>query len=331
MPNGSTSARKPNLLTLFIVLSLLTLAFFPIPGSELTPAAAKGKPNRHAVIEVEYSLSHTPVIVPGTELRKTGIIEIEMYEKRAPITTGNFIKLAESGFFNDLIFHRVIDDFVIQGGDPNTRDRSTGTPIDWWDDGDGGSEETIDLESHPELTHVDGAIGMAREFGDPDSASSQFYICDGPQHRLDDTEENNQNRTYRAIDDRGYAVFGVTISGIDIVREIASVWTTTDQEEETPDPLPTIQAHVHDHPVFDAIIRQVSIVTPSSKEVRDEEDWDLLIYGGAGVALAGVLLMVAAWKYKPAFLSPFIVRSQRKKWSQGETEEYDIWDAEKPD
>ena len=112
---------------------------------------------------------------------------------------------------------------------------------------------------------------MAREFGDPDSASSQFYICDGSQHRLDDTEENNNNRTYRAIDDRGYAVFGVVVEGIEIVREIATVWTTTDLEQETPDPLPTIQAHVNDHPIFDARISTVEI-SPLIKIERDDDD-----------------------------------------------------------
>ena len=72
--------------------------------------------------------------------------------------------------------------------------------------GAGGSDETIDLEIHEELTHTDGAIGMARSFL-PNSATSQFYICDGAQHGLDGN----------------YAVFGQVIEGMDVVRAIAEV------------------------------------------------------------------------------------------------------------
>jgi cyclophilin family peptidyl-prolyl cis-trans isomerase len=131
-----------------------------------------------------------------------GIITIELYERRAPITTGNFINLSIDAFYDGLLFHRVIDDFVIQTGDPNTRDNNP------YNDGSGGSAKTIPLEIHPELTHIDGAVGMARST-DPDSASSQFYICDGPQHGLDGD----------------YAVFGIVIDGIDVVRKIAQVDT----------------------------------------------------------------------------------------------------------
>ena len=122
-----------------------------------------------------------------------GTIKVALDEKRAPITTANFIKLAESGFYDGLIFHRIIKGFMIQGGDPQ------GT-------GMGGANETINLEIHPELRHVDGAISMARS-QNPNSASSQFFICDGAQAFLD----NN------------YATFGQTVEGMDVVRAIAAV------------------------------------------------------------------------------------------------------------
>lgn len=124
-----------------------------------------------------------------------GAITVELYEARAPDTTSNFIELANRGFYNDLIFHRVIDNFMIQGGDPKG-------------DGTGGSGKTIKLEINPELTHVDGAVAMARS-QNPDSASSQFYICDGAQHQLDGQ----------------YTVFGRVTDGMDIVRAIAQVET----------------------------------------------------------------------------------------------------------
>ena len=130
-------------------------------------------------------------------------------------------------------------------------------------------------------------MGMARELGDPDSASSQFYICDGPQHRLDDTEENNNNRTYRAIDDRGYAVFAVVVEGIEVVQDIASVWTTTDEEQETPDPLPDIAAHVHDHPVFDAEIVSVEISSLMKVQEDDSEPPYLLVGVGSIIVVGG--------------------------------------------
>ncbi len=124
-----------------------------------------------------------------------GAMTVELHEERAPDTTSNFIELANRGFYNDLTFHRVIDDFMIQGGDPKG-------------DGTGGSGKTIKLETHPELTHVDGAVAMARS-QHPDSASSQFYICDGAQPMLDGQ----------------YAVFGRVINGMDVVRAIAEVET----------------------------------------------------------------------------------------------------------
>ena len=122
-----------------------------------------------------------------------GTMTVELYEARAPDTTSNFIELANRGFYNGLIFHRVIDDFMIQGGDPKG-------------DGTGDSGKTIELEIHPELTHVDGAVAMARS-AHPDSASSQFYICDGSQHQLNGD----------------YAVFGRVTNGMDVVRAIAQV------------------------------------------------------------------------------------------------------------
>ncbi|MEA1895688.1 MAG: peptidylprolyl isomerase, partial [Euryarchaeota archaeon] len=84
---------------------------------------------------------------------------------------------------------------MIQGGDPKG-------------DGTGGSGNTIKLETNPELTHVDGAVAMARS-QNPDSASSQFYICEGAQHQLDGQ----------------YAVFGRVLNGMDVVRAIAEVET----------------------------------------------------------------------------------------------------------
>jgi len=120
-----------------------------------------------------------------------GTIKFELYEGKAPITTKNFIELVQSGFYDGLTFHRIESGFVIQGGDPNG-------------DGTGGSGKTIQLEIHPELKHVKGAVAMARS-QDPNSASSQFYIT------LADTPFLDGN----------YAVFGKVTEGMDVVESIA--------------------------------------------------------------------------------------------------------------
>ncbi|MEA1906869.1 MAG: peptidylprolyl isomerase [Euryarchaeota archaeon] len=157
-----------------------------------------GEGNRIAVIETSM-----------------GTITAELHETHAPNTTANFIGLAERGFYDGLIFHRVINDFMIQGGCPD------GT-------GKGGSGTNIKLEIHPELTHIDGALAMARS-RQPDSASSQFYVCDGAQSRLDGQ----------------YAVFGRVIDGMDVVRAIAEVETDSQNK-----------------PVEDVVITKISIETP---------------------------------------------------------------------
>jgi cyclophilin family peptidyl-prolyl cis-trans isomerase len=158
-----------------------------------------------------------------------GIIILELYEDKMPITTANFIKLANDGFYNGLVFHRVIKDFVIQGGGyyPNgTQKISPYGPID--------------LEINPDVHHLDGTIGMART-SDPNSATSQFFIDDGAQPRLDYNSSNpNPN---------GYAAFGRVVEGIDIVRAIAEVDTMTKY------------FFMKDWPVNDIIINSITIVS----------------------------------------------------------------------
>jgi peptidyl-prolyl cis-trans isomerase A (cyclophilin A) len=148
-----------------------------------------------------------------------GTIKVELFEDKAPITTKNFIRLAKEGFYTNLVFHRVINGFVIQGGGFYANGTRKESPYG-----------TIKLEIHPEARHVDGAIAMARTL-DPDSASSQFYICDGAQPDLDGE----------------YAVFGVVIEGMDVVRSIASVKTTT-------------KYGMRDWPQEDVIIKSIKIV-----------------------------------------------------------------------
>lgn len=129
-----------------------------------------------------------------------GTIEIELFHDVAPITVDNFLNLVDQKFYDGLIFHRVIENFMIQGGDP------TGT-------GMGGSKNKIKGEFTSNgvkntLEHSRGVISMARSMN-PDSASSQFFICHKNAPHLDGS----------------YAAFGVVVEGMDAVDQIASVST----------------------------------------------------------------------------------------------------------
>ncbi len=127
-------------------------------------------------------------------------IELELYPDAAPITVRNFEKLVREGFYDGLIFHRVIRGFMIQGGDPQ------GT-------GMGGAKEKIKGEflqngvNNP-IKHTRGTLSMARAF-DPNSASSQFFIMHADAPHLDGA----------------YAAFGKVVNGMDTVDEIASIPT----------------------------------------------------------------------------------------------------------
>ena len=134
------------------------------------------------------------------EMENGGIIELELYEDKAPITVKNFKNLVKRGFYDGLIFHRVIAGFMIQGGDP------TGT-------GCGGSGENIKGEFalngvKNDISHVRGVISMARSQR-PNSASSQFFIMHADGKFLDGQ----------------YAAFGKVTKGMEVVDEIAGVKT----------------------------------------------------------------------------------------------------------
>ena len=134
------------------------------------------------------------------EMENGGKIELELSPEAAPKTVENFLKLVGEGFYDGLIFHRVIPGFMIQGGDPE------GT-------GMGGAKNNIVGEfkanGHPNpLKHTRGVISMARAY-DPNSASSQFFIMHADAPHLDGQ----------------YAAFGKVVSGMETVDEIASVPT----------------------------------------------------------------------------------------------------------
>jgi cyclophilin family peptidyl-prolyl cis-trans isomerase len=148
-------------------------------------------------------------MIRGKEMQIAGIIssnlgdiKLEFYPEHAPKTVENFRELANRGFYDGLIFHRIVPNFVIQGGDPNTRDLSNRTR---W--GTGGPGWNIKAEFNKNK-HSRGTLSMARS-QDPDSAGSQFFIVLKDSNFLDGQ----------------YTVFGRVISGMDIVDKIASLKT----------------------------------------------------------------------------------------------------------
>ena len=135
---------------------------------------------------------------------KEGSFVITLYADKAPITCENFEKLVKDGFYDGLTFHRIVDDFCAQGGDPNG-------------DGTGGSEEKIKGEFSEngvenDLSHTEGVVSMARS-QDMDSASSQFFVC------LSDK--------YTSVLDGKYAAFGKVTEGLDVVKDFQNVERTT--------------------------------------------------------------------------------------------------------
>ncbi|HEY3863952.1 MAG TPA: peptidylprolyl isomerase [Verrucomicrobiae bacterium] len=138
-----------------------------------------------------------------------GDMVVQFWTDAAPKTIANFKKLAKSGFYDGTCFHRVIKGFMIQGGDPNTKDAAKES--EW---GMGGPGYSVDAEFN-DHSHVRGVISMARS-SNPNSAGSQFFICHGSPTQLD----------------HQYTTFGKLIKGDDVLDKIA---TTPTHPQDRPD------------------------------------------------------------------------------------------------
>jgi cyclophilin family peptidyl-prolyl cis-trans isomerase len=136
-----------------------------------------------------------------------GSFEVELFPSVAPKTVANFVNLANSGFYNNVVWHRIVRGFVIQTGDPTSRN-GAGNPNSW---GSTGSSTTVPIEANPTTVaqgyvHDEGYLGIARG-SDPNSGSSQFFVNLSSNSSL-----NGQ-----------YTVFGKVISGMDVVRAIGNL------------------------------------------------------------------------------------------------------------
>lgn len=167
------------ILLLIVVLVAAVIVLFAVRGKKESTEAIDTAGKHHIEIQV----------------KDYGTIKAELDGDAAPITVANFLKLAESGFYDGLTFHRIIDGFMIQGGDP----KGNGT---------GGADKTIKGEFSQngvenKLSHVRGTLSMARS-QDMDSASSQFFIVQSDSTYLDGQ----------------YAAFGTVTEGMELVDKI---------------------------------------------------------------------------------------------------------------
>lgn len=174
------------------IAAAIILALFVVTGcqkQEETPKKSEQK-KTEASEELLSGTHHAEI-----QVKDYGTITVELDADTAPITVTNFVNLAKDGFYDNLTFHRIMDGFMIQGGDPNG-------------DGTGGADQTIKGEFSSngvenEISHTRGTISMARA-QDPDSASSQFFIVQEDSDYLDGN----------------YAAFGHVTSGMEIMDQI---------------------------------------------------------------------------------------------------------------
>src|SRR6266480_2537670 len=142
-----------------------------------------------------------------------GEMVVQFWTDVAPNTIENFKKLARQGFYDGTIFHRIVKGFMIQGGDPNSKDPAKEST---YGAGDPGYTIKAEFNNH---SHDRGVISMARG-ADPDSAGSQFFICLAPVHRLD----------------HQYTTFGKLIKGADVLEKIGEIPVTRNSAGETSKP-----------------------------------------------------------------------------------------------
>ena len=187
------------------------------PSSEAGPKSQKtAKADTISLANFKNKLPQEPIFDIVTSM---GTIRVKLY-KDTPKHRDNFVRLALTRYYDGLLFHRVIDGFMIQGGDPYTRDTSR---VDEW--GEGGPGYTIDAELVPEHTHKKGALAAARRVGSianpmKESSGSQFYLVQ------DSTNCKHLNGEF--------TVFGETVAGMNVIDRIARVQTDRFDRPERP-------------------------------------------------------------------------------------------------
>jgi cyclophilin family peptidyl-prolyl cis-trans isomerase len=173
-----------------IIVSILTLFTFACSSEVTNKDETNNKMSKEDKADMEMTVAKI-----NTNM---GLIEIELYEDKVPKTVGNFVGLAEKNYYDGIIFHRVIDGFMIQGGDP------TGTGMG----GESFYGKSFEDEFHPDLRHTEAGILSMANAG-PNTNGSQFFITLAATPWLDGK----------------HSVFGKVISGMDVVEKIGNVET----------------------------------------------------------------------------------------------------------
>lgn len=164
---------------------------------------------------------------------KFGEMKIILHEQ-TPKHRENFLKLVQSGFYDDLLFHRIIENFMIQGGDPTSKNAQAGEML-----GSGNNGYRVDAEFRPELFHKKGALAAARDDNAAKASSGcQFYIVQGQVWKEEDLDKaaqrykfslsETQREVYQSIGgsphlDQQYTVFGQVIAGLEVIDKIATL------------------------------------------------------------------------------------------------------------
>jgi peptidyl-prolyl cis-trans isomerase B (cyclophilin B) len=223
----------------FAVVVSLFMAFNAAAQVKKAPVKKKPVVTKVATKRTTVVKPAVPKKIPGIRIKLTtdsGIMVIRLYDS-TPLHRDNFVKLVEAHFYDSLLFHRVINGFMIQGGDPLSKNAEPGVML-----GSGGMDmERIPAEFNPRLFHKKGVLAAARD-PNPEKASSacQFYIAQGKKYSDDELNmmeaqmgrklSLEQRQAYKTIGgipflDMNYTVFGEVESGMEVIDKIASVPT----------------------------------------------------------------------------------------------------------
>jgi cyclophilin family peptidyl-prolyl cis-trans isomerase len=212
-----------------IMFTLLTLALVLNGVGQKDPIITKKDRKKDVLLQTNY-----------------GDIVVRLSDS-TPLHRDNFLKLVKTGYYDSVLFHRVIKNFMIQSGDPNSKHAKPGEPL-----GNGGPEYRIPSEFRTTLFHKKGVIAAARDNNpEKESSGSQFYIVQGKvftDEGLDSVEKyrlkgrkipTDQREVYKTIGgaphlDQGYTVFGEVVKGLDVVDKIAAVPTSKGQDRDWP-------------------------------------------------------------------------------------------------
>lgn len=178
--------KKTNPMMIYGIIGIIVIVAIAVSVIALNPFGSSEDTNSNN----DKIITGNPIAIIDTS---KGTIKVELYHDKVPKTCENFINLAEDGFYDGMIFHRVMDNFMIQAGNTYPDGTTKESPYG-----------NIEFETDPDVTHTDGAISMAST-GAGVGGSAQFFICEGAQPNLDGS----------------YAAFGQTIEGFDVISDIA--------------------------------------------------------------------------------------------------------------